>query len=456
MKLFSKRLQALSFFVLALIFSHCASAPKPSLPEETGPFVGKFQVHRAQLANGLKVLIVEDHSAPTFAMQTWFRVGSRDEEVKFTGLAHLFEHMMFKGTSRHPEGELDRMMTEAGVEGLNAFTWYDHTAYIQELPKTKLDMALELESDRMVGLIVNDESFRTEREVVQNERRMRKENSPDGTIWQELFETVFTTQPYHWPIIGYEEDLNRMTSQDARDFYQKHYAPNRATIVIVGDVDPAETLQKIQTRYGNLARKDVTERTVIADAIPTAPKFKQLSLNLQVEKLVMVYPIPPMGHTDWPALDLLNFVLSRGKSARLKRALVDTQIATDIDAAPVNLRDPGIFSIEATMQNKASAKTAEAIILRELERLRSGKVLPAELERAKNQFQFMVMESLGTNSRRARTLGEWETTYGDYRKGLSHFEQIQAVTANDLQRVASAYLIPKRRTTLIAVPKKGN
>ncbi|NDG83730.1 MAG: insulinase family protein, partial [Proteobacteria bacterium] len=198
---------------------------------EVIPFAGNFSLRRARLPNGLKILILKDPSSPTFAYQTWFNVGSRNEVAGKTGLAHLFEHLMFKGTTHHKEGEFDALLEQAGAEGENAFTSNDHTAYVQELPDTRFDLITDLEADRMVNLIVNDASFKTEREVVQNERRFRKENSAEGTMYQTLFETSFSEHPYHWPVIGYEQDLNAMTAQDARDFYERFYSPDRATVV---------------------------------------------------------------------------------------------------------------------------------------------------------------------------------------------------------------------------------
>jgi zinc protease len=218
----------------ALLCVSCAGTP-PKPENHALPFIGGFEVHRYVLDNGLKLMIVEDHSSPTFAYHTWFRVGSRDEKVKYTGLAHLFEHMMFKGTTVHPPGEFDRLLERAGAEGENAFTSHDYTAYVQEMPKSELDLIVRLEADRMVNLVVDEKSFKTETEVVQNERRFRTENSPDGTLTQILFETAFTKHSYHWPVIGYQEDLERMSAQDAFSFYKTFYNPNNAVVVVVGE-----------------------------------------------------------------------------------------------------------------------------------------------------------------------------------------------------------------------------
>ena len=239
----------------AALLPGCSSGPevKSAAPDLNAvPLVGNFLVHRYTLDNGLRLLVVEDHTSPTFAYQTWFRVGSRDEVVGRTGLAHLFEHMMFKETKLHKDGEFDKLLEAAGAEGENAFTSRDYTAYVQELPSTKLDLIMSLESDRMVGLEVNDQLFKTELEVVQNERRFRNENSPDGTMYQEIFDASFTKHPYHWPVIGYQEgpryDDLRATTHRWRSTALTT-APTTRRSWSSGDVKPDEVLAKVTQKY---------------------------------------------------------------------------------------------------------------------------------------------------------------------------------------------------------------
>jgi len=257
----------------SILFTSCShqSANIKSNPKaET--LTGEFKVRRVLFNNGLKLLILSDDSSPTFAYQTWFAVVSRNEVVGKTGLAHLFEHMMFKGTKKYPDGQFDSILEQSGVEGENAFTTNDHTVYIQELPKEQLDLIIELESDRMNNLVVDENSFKTEREVVQNERRFRKENSAEGTIYQTLFETAFSESPYHWPVIGYEQDLNIMNAQDARDFYRSYYSPDRATIVVVGDVNENEVIRKVEKAYGTLVAKNTPNVEMKRDPEQKAPR----------------------------------------------------------------------------------------------------------------------------------------------------------------------------------------
>jgi zinc protease len=442
-----------SLLFVTLLGCASASLNENSVKKEELPFFGSFPVHRFTLNNGLKILVVEDHSSPTFAYQTWFNVGSRDEIVGRTGLAHLFEHMMFKETKNLKDGEFDRLLESAGAEGENAFTSRDYTAYIQELPKNKLDLITRLESDRMVNLVINQAAFSTEREVVQNERRFRNENSPDGLMNQELFELAFNKHPYHWPVIGYQKDLASMSVQDALNFYQSYYSPNHATIVVVGDVSPNQVLDLIQKYYGHLKPQKASDHAIPAEPNQKAPRRKDLKLNIQVEKLIMGYPIPSITHPDIPVLDVIQSTLTGGKSSRLHQTLVETGIASAVECYDIEDKDPSLFVFVANLQKGRKAKEAETVILKELEKLKKEPVSTTELERAKNKLNFGFYEGLGSNFEKARFLGQYETSAGDFREGIRHHDRIQNITANEVLEVAKKYFDPNRRTVITGVKK---
>lgn len=409
---------------------------------------------RFSLPNGLRIVIVEDHSSPTFAYQTWYRVGSKNEEKKKTGLAHLFEHMMFKGTRTYPEGQLDRLLEAAGAEGENAFTNHDQTVYVQELPSSQLELIVKLESDRMQNLVVDDHSFKTEVEVVQNERRFRNENNPDGLIHQTLYELVYEKHPYHWPVIGYEEDLKAMKAADALDFYRKYYQPNRATVVVVGDVDTQKTLDLITKYYGALTNNMSTPRYVkVSEPTAKSPRRKSLKLNIQVQKLVMGYLSTPSIHPDTPALMVLEDLLSSGKSSRLSKALVDGGVATYAAAYHQQNEDDSIFAIEVGLQKGNAASRAEKIALTEIRKLQDVLVGDRELKRAKNRILFSFYSALDSNSERAEFVGKYESISGDFRNGLKRAKDLDAVTAEDVRRVARKYLQENSRTVVIGEPK---
>lgn len=409
--------------------------------------------YRKTYPNGLKLVVVEDHRSPTFAYQTWFNVGSRDEQPGLTGLAHLFEHMMFKGTSNYAEGLFDKLMDQAGAEGQNAFTSHDYTAYIEELPSSKLEFVAQIESDRMVNLIVNDQSFSTEREVVQNERRFRIENNPDGKMYQEMYDLSFTRHSYHWPVIGYEADLNRMTAEDARKFYKLHYAPDNATVVVVGDVDRSKVDGIIEKYYGAIPATHRKLAPPPKEPVQTAPREKTLKLNVQVEKLMISFPIPDISHPDIPALNMLQYMLAEGKSSRLHRALVETGIATGVGSWGADNKDPTLFIVSASMQSGKTAKQAEEIILKEISKISTEQPSERELERARNQMSFSLYEMLGSGPSLTQFIGRFEILAGGFEHGLKIQELTAATPAKDVSRVAKLYLNSSKRNTLYGVPK---
>jgi len=457
----------LTSFSLAIVglFNSCAGTPaKPQSSAENAaktsdssgnvvPLVGSFQVHRFVLDNGLRLLVVEDHRSPTVAYQTWFRVGSRDEVPGRTGLAHLFEHMMFKGTKTVKDGEYFKTLEAAGAEGVNAFTSEDFTAYVQEVPREKVDLVARLESDRMVNLVVDENSFKTEREVVQNERRMRTENNPDGTLMQDLHDIAFTRHSYHWPVIGYSKDLEAMTAQDAVDFYKSYYSPNHATIVMVGDITPELALETIKNHYGSLPGQPSPAHEITAEPEQKAPRRKTDKLSIQVEKLLMGYHIPAFLNEDMPALELLQAILVGGKSSRLHRALVETGVANSVGGGVDEHKDPEFFLIDAALQKGKHAAQAESIVLKELSRLTQELVSDQELERAKNRTEFGFYEQFDGNMEKANFLGEFEAIAGDFQAGVSIYKKIPLVTALDIQAVIKRYFDPKNRDVVTGVRK---
>lgn len=452
---------------LTILITSCSEAPIQDRASSTAfnnqierdgkfeviPMQGSFKVKRAILPNGLKLLILKDSSSPTFAYQTWYQVGSRNEVMGKTGLAHLFEHLMFKGTKNHKEGEFDRLLEAVGVEGENAFTTNDHTVYVQELPKENTDLIIGLESDRMINLLVNNESFKTEREVVQNERRYRKENSPEGSIYQALFETAFVVHPYHWPVIGYEQDLTLMNAQDARNFYESYYSPDRATIVVVGDVDEDAIYKKINRAYGTIPAKKILDGVITPEPEQTAQRRKRLVLNLEVEKLWMAYKIPESNSPDAATIEVIQGLLSEGKNSRLNRALVDTGVSSDVGTGSMDLKDPGLFLIETDLQKGKSTTLAEPIILRELDRLKNTLVSPEELKRALNVLQFHFLAKLSTSHGKANYIGSSELQNGSLENSLTLQNKIRTVTPEQIQAAAQKYFDTAKLTVIIAVPK---
>jgi zinc protease len=445
--------RAVSILVGILAVSCAHIGPGGGAPAERVVIADGIRASRFRFPNGLRLLVIEDDTAPTFAYQTWFDVGSRDEEPGRTGLAHLFEHMMFKGTRTIPDGEFDRRLEEAGVEGENAYTTHDHTTYVQELPAERLELIVQLEADRMRNLVVNDASFSTEREVVQNERRFRNENNPDGTLYQEIYGLAFTKHSYRWPVIGFAEDLASMKAEDARNFYNRHYSPERAVIVVSGDVDARKVARLVERHYGiHPASKSATATPEVEPEQKTARR-KTLKLDIQVEKLMMSYPIPAMSADDMPALDLLQTVLSGGRSSRLQKALVETGVATGAYGYAASSKDPSLFLFGVTLQKGQRALGAERIILAELSRLAREPVSEKELERAKNILSFEYFNGLETNSERARFAGHYESQMGGLENGPRYFQKLMSVRPGQVMEAAGKYLQESRRSVVVGLKK---
>ncbi len=417
------------------------------------PFgAGGLKVRHHQLDNGLEILLLADRAAPVIAYQTWFRVGSRHERDGITGIAHLFEHLMFNQTTSHAPGEFDRIMEAAGAE-TNAATWVDWTYYRNNLPTSALAMAVGLESDRMANLVLGDEQVESEREVVANERRFRVEDDVDGFLDEELYKRIFTKHPYHWPTIGWMRDIEAITIDDCRAFYRTYYAPNNATLVIAGDVDEATVLPLLDKAYGGLARQPIPVEKFEFDAEPTAEQRVEFGKHVAADKLKVGWRAPAFGEREFAALEVLTEVLFGGNSSRLYRALVsDTEICTAASGGATPFRDPGVFEIAASLQRGRTAEEALAVLDRELGRVTAEPISEEELRTSKTRLETRFWRDLRSVAGKCEALGHFHTTLGDYRRLFGVSEQLLSITATEMQAVAKRYLQPHRRTIVIGRP----
>lgn len=453
----NKHLFALTLCVAILSSSGCAhrASRSSTYTSSTEAYFGDKKVSRYIYANGLKLLVLRDDSSPTFAYQTWFNVGSRDEDVGLTGIAHLFEHMMFRGTSTYKDQQFDRILESAGVEGENAFTNRDYTAYVQSLPKDKLELIMTLESDRMVNLIVDDATLDKEREVVKNERRFRRENSPDGTMFEKIYEVAFTKHSYHWPVIGYAADLDNAKAKQCAEFYKSHYAPNNATIVVVGDVEPSRVAELVQKYYGSILPAEVKAKKIETEPKQTQERKVELNLPIPVEKLVFAYKIPNTFDADVPAIAVVRSLLGAGKSSRLYRKLVDKGIATDVGVDDDFAKDPSLALFFVNLQKGKKATSVLPVVDKEVRDLAEGHVDQAELERALSVIRFNFFDGQGSNHAKATFLGHGETVSGDMSRDIKFMEDIKHVNRDDIMRVAKKYFMRESRTVVIGHPAKG-
>jgi len=409
-------------------------------------------VRHHRLDNGLQLLLLVDPTAPVVAYQTWFNVGSRHEREGTTGIAHLFEHLMFNQTEHLAPGEFDRKLEQAGGD-TNAATWVDWTYYRDNLPRAELALAVELEADRMAHLTLGDEPVESEREVVANERRFRVEDDVDGFLNEELFKLAFVEHPYHWPTIGWMRDIMAISIADCRAFYRTFYAPNNALLVIAGDVDEAEVLSLVGKYYGQIPPASLPADLVSVEPEQTAERRATWKKPVTADKLRIGYKSPPMGHADHLPLEVLSEILFGGKSSRLEKLLVaDTELASSTAASLAPFKDPGLYEIAVSMQRGHVAHEAERLIDEEIARIQREPLHADELDTAKTRLLTRLWRELRSLGGRAEALGHYHTTIGDYRRLFEVADLVRATSEDDVQRVARAYLDKRKRTVVIAEP----
>lgn len=417
------------------------------------PFLGKNPAYRFTLKNGLKCIYVKTDIAPVFSYQTWYDVGSRDEEPGYSGLAHFFEHMMFKETKNLPLGTFDKTMESHGARDLNAFTSTDYTAYVQSLPKQNFSLVAKLESERMSNLLVTQDQFVSEREVVRNERKQRNENNPEGQMYEELQKLAFEVHPYGRPVIGWEEDLDRMNPEDCRAFYKRYYAPNNAVVCIVGDLKPELVYKTIDEHYGDLKPSVIKRPSITQEPEQKSEKRKELPLSLQVEKVYIGYKCPSAIHEDQIALGLLGSILSTGRSSRLYRGIVDKGIALEAGAGVAGHKDPGLFYFNFTSQVGKKSEVGMKAIEEIIEELAAKGPTEEEMIRAKNKIRTEFFMGLANNSSKANFLGHNEVVLGDFNLALEEMETVKTITTKQVREVCGKYLKKQQRTVVLGVPK---
>ena len=414
----------------------------------------KLTYERVKLPNGLTVLLHQDRSTPIAHVQLWYHVGSRDERAGRTGFAHLFEHMMFKGSKNVEPEQHTSIVSSVGGQA-NAYTTEDATVYWQTVPSQYLPMVLWMEADRMATLRIDDRTFRNEREVVKEERRMRIENQPYGRLNEILFDQAFTVHPYKHSVIGSMKDLESGTIDDVRDFYRTYYVPSNCTMVIAGDFDP-EQVKGMITQY--LARVPAAEKAVPRD-IPKEPipvKEKRVTVEepWPLPAVVVAHHITYDGHPDSYPLHIVSKVLSDGQSSRIYRRLVyDTGLALTAFGGGNIIQDPNLFFAVAIVNPGQSPAAAEKALLAELDKLKSEPITERELQRAKNQFARDYILGRESLQDKATHLAHAEVLHSDITTADGEFDIFQKISLADVQRVANTYFTPERRVVLHVMPK---
>ncbi|MDD2800131.1 MAG: pitrilysin family protein [Methylobacter sp.] len=398
------------------------------------------------LTNGLKVLVKEDHRSPVVVSQVWYKVGSSYEPGGITGLSHMLEHMMFKGTDKHPAGEFSRIIAENGGDE-NAFTGSDYTAYFQTMAASKLPVSFELEADRMRGLHLIAEELKKEREVVTEERRMRTDDNPQAKLNEHFMALAYTNSPYKNPIIGWPADIANYSVEDLQAWYQRWYAPNNATLVVVGDVQPKAVFELAEKYFGPLKPSEIKPLKPQTEVEQLGVRKMTIKLPAKLPYLVMGYKVPSLTNVEqeWEAyaLEVLAGVLDGGSSARLSSRLVRGKQLAVSAGAGYNLtsRLPTLFELEATPAEGKTVWELESALKNEISELQTTLISPEELQRIKAQVLASAVYERDSNFYQAMQLGTLETVGLGWKKVDEYVDKVNKVTAQQVRDVARKYLL---------------
>jgi zinc protease len=441
----------ISIIIAILLFlpAGCVHVPRDTEAHEKG------YVHEEILPNGLKVLVLRDESAPLAVFQIWYRAGSVNEQVGKTGLSHLLEHMMFKGTPSYGPKDFSRIIKRAG--GIdNAATSKDYAFYYQKLESGSLHLSIKLESDRMQNLILDENEASLERDVVMEERRLRYEDDPQNLVYEEVISAAFRNHPYRWPVIGWMSDLEDLTGDDLRTYYRTYYVPNNATIVVAGDVDTDGLMKKIRAHFGSIPRG--LEIPVVTSGEPEQRGERRIFVKKEAKLpyVFIAYKAPNILDKDSYALDVLTAILAEGRSSRIYKNIVDEQqIALSAGAGYGNIQKyPYILYLYGTALPGMTIGEVEEALYDEVERIKDTPPSEREVQKVKNQIEADFIMDQDSIFSRATLLGRFEMI-GDWRLLDKYLEGIRSVTPADVQRVAQTYLIEDKRTVGILVPLKG-
>src|SRR3954469_9406955 len=418
-----------------------------------GPVI-KFS--NVKLKNGLRVIISEDHTAPAVSVAVIYNVGSADEKARRTGFAHLFEHMMFKGSENVGPGEHPALIFANGGT-VNGTTNQDRTLYFKTLPANQLELALFLEGDRMKSLDINKDNLNNQRAAVQEERRLRVDNQPYGATFERIGEQAYDNPAYKHSVIGSMDDLNAASVDDVATFFKTYYAPNNAVLTLVGDFDAKKTTALIEKYFGGISRQPQPKRPDLAEPAHTAERRSTLEDPLaRLAQVDLAWVTPPAGTADFDALDVVSWVLSSGRSARLNQSVVrEKQLAVNAGAGNADKRGPGLFRVVAQVAPGKSPADVEAALEEEIEKVKNGPIADWEIEKAHNNAIRQQAGAVTSTLTRAIQLGEYALFYDNPDLINTRAQNYQKVTAADVQRVAKKYLTKENRSVVITMPKAG-
>jgi zinc protease len=415
------------------------------------PETVRLPIQAYTLKNGLRMLMLEDHKAPVISVQVWYQVGSKDERPGITGVSHLLEHMMFQGAKKYGTGQFDKALVSVGGQN-NAFTTEDFTAYHDLLSSDHLELAFDLESDRMTGALIPPEKLKSEINVVKEERRWRTENSPVGAVWETLQATAFIANSYHWPVVGWMSDLDTMSHEQVVDYYRGYYRPDDAILVVVGDFKPDQAIHLAERYFGGLKPAGSFYRNTTQEPIQDGERRAELIKKVETPVVMAAYHVPAAGHVDLYALDVLDTILSNGESSRLYQQLVyKDRLAQQVGSGVSENKQGSLFYLYGLpMPGKQPAELEKAMYA-QVDRLKTQPVTDHELQKALNVAEAAFIFGQESSEDLGITIGTRAslTRYQDLNTYLAH---LRAVTKQDIMRVAKVYLTPKNRTVVTLRP----
>ncbi|MGB8323293.1 MAG: pitrilysin family protein [Candidatus Acidiferrum sp.] len=412
----------------------------------------EYPVATKTLKNGLKVLVQPDHSIPNVALYTFYRIGSRNERPGTTGLSHFFEHMMFNGAKKYGPGDLDKVM-EANGGSNNAYTTRDVTVYQDWFPRSAMDLIFDIEADRIRDLNFDPKKIASERGVVASERRTSVDGSNEGILDEQLWATAFLAHPYQWPVVGWMSDIEHWTIADLKHHFEMGYSPSNATMVVVGDVTPEEVFALCEKYLESIPSHAPPPPVTTLEPEQLGERRLVVHKPAELPLLMVAYHIPQSNNPDFYALNILRTILFQGESSRMYQRLVDKdQIALSVESNVNSAFDPTVVQISAQPKEKVDPQLCEKAIYEELERVKTAPVSDQEVEKAKNIRLAEFYRQVRTISGRANTIGTYEVFFGDYNKLFDAAKNYNAVTKEDVQRVAQKYFGANNRTVATLLP----
>lgn len=412
------------------------------------------EVSSHTLANGMKLLVQEDHNIPSVAMYFFFKIGSRNERPGTTGLSHFFEHMMFNGAKKYGPQQFDVQMEKNGGNN-NAYTTRDVTVYTDWFPPPALELMMDMESDRIRDLSFDPRIVESERGVVYSERRLSVDNSNFGALDEQLYATAYVAHPYQWPVVGWASDIESWTMDDLKAHFRMGYAPNNCVAVVVGDVKAGDVVALAKKYLEPIPPHDPPPAVRTKEPPQSGERRVEVRRPAQLPILMTAFHVPESGHQDTPALEVLTAILTDGQSSRLYRRMVDRdQLVLSVSAFSEPSLDPGLMVFMMQPRSGVGTPQVEKVLYEEL--TRAGQTEPAaeELRKAKNQLLAGHYRELKTGAGRANLLGTFEVFYGGYQRLFDVPRELEAVSAADVQRVARTYLTEKNRTVATLAPEK--